>query len=132
MINIVYAYAGEPQAPPGGELRHKSVQAMKDYIENLVFQMRMGGVSVKFLAQEKAEGPNDVTINGRQVKDILATTEIKPLEYEDTDNQPVSKVIKFDRAPTDWDRQVIEDISDTLMKNAIAKVFAEEDANRIL
>ncbi|MDD3233151.1 MAG: hypothetical protein PHT00_03150, partial [Candidatus Methanomethylophilus sp.] len=59
-------------------------------------------------------------------------TEIKPLEYEDTDNQPVSKVIKFDRAPTDWDRQVIEDISDTLMKNAIAKVFAEEDANRIL
>ena len=40
-------------------------------------------------------------------------------------------VIAIERAPDDWNTDVIEDIPDLLMKNALSKAFAEADSLRI-
>ena len=40
-------------------------------------------------------------------------------------------MVKFGRPTLDWKREWVEDVPDTIMKNAIAKVFADENRNRI-
>lgn len=130
MIDIVYTYAAEPTAPAGAELRHRSVQDMQEYLDGLVFEMKMAGISAKLTALHKDGAANDITINGKRVAELLQDLQIKTLEYEE--GASTSPIIKFDRAPTDWDGKVIEDISDTLMKNAISKAYADASANQIL
>jgi len=130
MIDIVYTYAAEPVTQAGDGLRHPSVQDMKDYLDSLIFEMKMAGISANLTVLHKEGVVNDITINGRRVTDILAGLTIKTLEYEESES--TSPIIKFDRAPTDWDGKIIEDLSDTLMKNAISKAYADASANRIM
>ena len=37
----------------------------------------------------------------------------------------------FGRPTLDWNREYVEDVPDTIMKNAIAKVFADMNRNNI-
>ncbi|AGI47617.1 hypothetical protein TALC_00618 [Thermoplasmatales archaeon BRNA1] len=126
-VDITYVHSKEPECLPGKELRHKSVQEMNDYIEHLVFEMKFAGISVKYESKE-TDGKNDVIINGKTVAQILDGLEIKTPEVDD---EPNSKVIRFERDPKNWDGECIEDISDLLMKNAISKAYADSEKLRI-
>ena len=133
MLDIEYRYSGEPTYEGS---RRKSVKDMEGYIRSLVLEMQMADISVGFKMVPIESGRNDVTINGRNVGSILEGLNIVPLEPDDegcgcgtTDKKPLINIGRSDR---DWNKDCIEDISDVLMKNAIAKVYSEMEAGRIL
>ena len=77
------------------------------------------------------EGPNTVLINGRTIPEIIDGLEIKHLDVEEScDHGKPSKVL-FGRPVLDWKKEYVEDVPDTIMKNAIAKVYADERQKQI-
>ena len=133
MLDIEYRHSGEPGFK---DSRRKTVKDMEDYVRSLVLEMQMADISAGFKTVTIDSGKNDITINGRTVESILEGLNIVPLEPDDegcgcgtTDRKPL---ISIGRSDTDWNRDCIEDISDVLMKNAIAKVYSEMEAGRIL
>ena len=129
MIDIEYRHSGEPKGK--GEIRRPSVEVMSEYLNGLVCEMQMSDISSKFIDKE-VSGQNMLLINGRNVTEILEGLEIRMLDAEDSCDTGGSKMIKFDRPTLDWNREIIEDIPDVLVKNAISKVFADVTSNRIL
>lgn len=129
MIDIEYRHSAEPSAK--GDLRRGSVDEMREYLTELVCEMQMSDISSKFIDKE-TEGPNMVYINGRTVHQILDGLEIRMVDAEESCDFNKKTIVSFGRPTLDWDRNVIEDIPDVLMKNAIAKIFAEINDNRIL
>ncbi len=127
-IDIVYRHSGEPESPAGTEIRRKSVREMEDYMNGLVTEMKISGISVSFRSVP-GEGKNEITVNGRTASQILDGLEIrKPEIYDESEIRPV---IKFERDPEDWNTDCIEDISDILMKNVLSKAFADSEKLRI-
>ena len=133
MIDIEYRYSAEPTFEGR---RHKTVKDMEDYLRSLVLEMQMADISAGFKAVRMDAGRNDVIINGRTVESILDGLKIVPLEPDDdgcgcgtTDKKPL---ISIGRSENEWNKDCIEDISDVLMKNAIAKVYSEMESGRIL
>ena len=126
LVNIVYVHSKEPE---GTDLRRSSIASMVEYMERLVFEMKFAGVSTDFKSEHRDGAKNDVIVNGKTVAQILDGLEIRKPEV-DSEDRPV-KVIAIERAPDDWNTDVIEDIPDLLMKNALSKAFAEADSLRI-
>ena len=126
LVNIVYVHSKEPE---GTDLRRSSIESMVEYMERLVFEMKFAGVSTDFKSEHRDGAKNDVIVNGKTVAQILDGLEIRKPEV-DSEDRPV-KVIAIERAPDDWNTDVIEDIPDLLMKNALSKAFAEADSLRI-
>ena len=131
MLDIEYRYSGEPNFEGS---RRKSVKDMEGYIRSLVLEMQMADISAGF-KMVKIDGKNDVLINGRTVESILDGLNIVPLEPDDDgcgcglEKKPLISIGRSDR---DWNKDCIEDISDVLMKNAIAKVYSEMESGRIM
>lgn len=134
MLDIEYRYSAEP--PSDAEIRRKSVKEMEDYIRSLVLEMQMADISVSFKMIKKDDiERNTVLINGRTVSQILDGLQLVMLEpNEDTCgcDAPSKLITNIGRSEIDWDENHIEDISDMLMKNAIAKVYADMEAGRIM
>lgn len=129
LIDIVYVHSGEPQAPEGTEIRRKSIKSMEEYMEHLVFEMKFAGVGTSFKSEHKDGARNDVIVNGKTVNEILDGLEIRKPELDEEDIP--KQIITIGRSPDDWNPEIIEDIPDLLMKNALSKAFAEADALRI-
>ena len=129
MLDIEYRHSTEPKNTP--DIRRASIDDMKDYLNDLVCEMQMADISSKLIDKE-SDGPNMVYVNGRSVPDILNGLDIKMPDAEETCDHGSITIIKFDRPTLDWHKDVIEDIPDILMKNAIAKVFADINDSRIL
>ncbi|MCL1978790.1 MAG: hypothetical protein FWG60_01340 [Methanomassiliicoccaceae archaeon] len=129
MIDIVYRHSSEP--PEDDDMRRQSVDEMSEYLRGLVYEMQMSDISSKFTSVE-GEGPNTVLINGKSIQDILSGLDIKPLETEDSCDHSRISVVSFGRPTLDWNRNVIEDIPDVLVKNAISKAYADVIKDRIL
>lgn len=130
MLDIEYRYSGKP---PGSE-RKRTVEQMEGYMNGLVAEMKSADISVKYYTGFAAEGEkNMVYINGRGVPEILKGLKIvMPDPDEEScgcDGKPAMVTFGSD---LEWDEEHIEDIPDILMKNAIAKVYAEMEENRIL
>ncbi len=131
MLDIEYRYSDEPNFEGS---RRKSVKDMEGYIRSLVLEMQMADISAGF-KMVKTDGKNDVLINGRTVESILDGLNIVPLEPDDdgcgcgSEKKPLISIGRSDR---DWNKDCIEDISDVLMKNAIAKVYSEMESGRIM
>ena len=128
MIDIEYRHAAEPPAN-AGEIRRKTVKEMHDYLYDLVCNMQMEDVSSKLIDTESPD-ENMVYINGKPIHEILKGLNIKMLESDDSCGS--APMVKFERPPTEWNTEIIEDIPDVIMKNAIAKVFADIYNNRIM
>ena len=126
MINIEYRHSAEPRDKT---VRRPSVKTMSAYLKELVCDMQMEDVSAK-LYDNEAPGRNMVYVNGRSVPEILEGLDIKMPEADEPES-PVQMVKIEDRPTLEWNRDIIEDIPDILMKNAIAKVFAEAYDNTI-
>lgn len=127
-VDIVYYHSGEPVPPAGTEIRRKSIKEMEEYMEHLVMEMKFAGVSTKFESVQR-DGKNDVVVNGRTAAQILDGLEIRKPELQG--DGEVYPIIKFERAPEDWNTDFIEDISDILMKNVLSKAFADSEKLRI-
>ena len=126
LVNIVYVHSKEPE---GTDLRRSSIASMVEYMERLVFEMKFAGVSTDFKSEHRDGAKNDVIINGRTVAEILDGLQIVKPEL-DSEGRPAS-IVTFERAPDDWQEDIIEDIPDLLMKNALSKAYADADKLRI-
>ena len=129
MIDIEYRHSSEP--PEDENIRRQSVSEMSEYLKGLVYEMQMADISAKFISIE-GEGPNALIINGKRVQDILQGLEIKMLDSEDSCDHGKVSMVSFGRPVLDWNKDVIEDIPDVLVKNAISKTYADVVKNRIL
>jgi len=129
MLDIEYRHSSEP--PEDESLRRWSIEEMSDYLKGLVLEMQMSDISAKFISTE-ADGPNMVFVNGRKITDILEGLEIKPLDVDESCDHGKTQIISFGRPTVEWKKDVIEDIPDVLVKNAISKAYGDILKNRIL
>lgn len=129
MIDIEYRHSSEP--PEDENLRRQSVEEMSEYLRGLVYEMQMSDISSKFISVEK-EGPNALYINGKRIQDILEGLDIKMLDSEESCDHGKVSMVSFGRPILDWKKDVIEDIPDVLVKNAISKTYSNIIKNRIL
>ena len=112
MLDIEYRYSAEP--PSDLDIRRKSVKEMENYIRSLVLEMQMAGKTVN------------------QILDGLQLVMLEPDEDSCGCNSPSKPITNIGRSELDWNDEHIEDISDVLMKNAIAKMYADMEADRIM
>lgn len=129
MIDIEYRHSSEP--PDDESIRRHSTEEMSEYLRNIVSEMQMSDISSKFISTE-AEGPNALLVNGKRVQDILEGLDIKMLDSEDSCDHGKVSMVSFGRPVLDWKKDIIEDIPDVLVKNAISKAYADVLKNRIL
>lgn len=129
MISIEYRHTAKELEDP--TIRRRTTGHMVAYIKELMFDMQMGDIPSKFTETIIEEGPNTVLINGREIPEIIDGLQIKMLEVEDSCDLGAGGKVTFGRPTLDWKKDIIEDIPDTIMKNAIAKVFADENKNEI-
>lgn len=129
MIDIEYRHSSEP--PEDEDIRRQSVDEMAKYLSGLVYEMQMADISSKFINVE-GEGPNMIFVNGKKIMDILEGLEIKPLEVEESCNIGKVNMVNVGRPTLDWNKEIIEDIPDVLVKNAISKAYADIIKDRIL
>lgn len=131
MIDIEYRVSAE--VPADAEIRRKSVSAFEEYIRSLVLEMEMADISVSYKRTGIKEGRNALYINGKLVNKILDGLHIVVPEPEEDTCGCDGKVkpITVGRMELDWDEEYVEDIPDVLMKNAIAKVYADVQSNII-
>lgn len=130
MINIEYKHTSD-ESVTDQDIRRPTVAQMIQYIRDLLFEMQMGDISCKFIETVIDEGPNDVLINGKTIPTIIEGLQIKMLEMEDSCDTGSPRIIEMGRPTLDWKKEYIEDIPDTIMKNAIAKVYADMNRNNI-
>jgi len=129
MIDIEYRHTNADIPDP--TIRRTTTAAMKRYIQDLVFEMEMADISVKFTENIIDSGENTVIINGRTIPEIIDGLAIKHLEVEESCDLGSGGRVTFGRPILDWKKQYVEDVPDTIMKNAIAKVYADELENKI-
>ncbi|MCL1984713.1 MAG: hypothetical protein FWG58_04885 [Methanomassiliicoccaceae archaeon] len=124
-ITIEYRYKGSEK-----KNGRRNTSEMRYYLEGLVDDMRSAGISAEYIDSIASDGErNSVTINGKDVSEILKGLEIKMLESDDCDPAMGPNMVRFGRPTTDWDREYAEDIPDVLMKNAISKAYADANKN---
>lgn len=129
MIDIEYRHtSNDPEDPT---IRRRTNAAMASYIKDLIFEMQMADISCKFTDTVIDEGKSEVYINGRTIPEIIEGLEIKMLDAEESCDLGKPSMVKFGRPTLDWKREHVEDVPDTIMKNAIAKVYADCNRNRI-
>ncbi len=129
MIDIEYLHPTEDPSDP--TIRRRTNAVMAQYIRDLIFEMQMADISCAFKETVTEDGTRDVRINGRTIPQIIEGLEIRLLEEEDSCDLGAPRMVKFGRPTLDWKKEWVEDVPDTIMKNAIAKVFADENKNRI-
>ena len=129
MIDIEYRHSAEPDTT--GEIRRTSTEDMTAYLKELVCEMQIADISSKFIEKE-TPGKNMLLINGKDIFEILDGLEIKMLDAEESCDHGKTTPIRFGRPILDWNKEIIEDIPDVLVKNAISKTFADVTQNRIL
>ena len=108
MIDIEYRHTS--QDPDDPTIRRRTNAVMASYIK---------------------EGKSEVYINGRTIPEIIEGLEIKMLDAEESCDLGKPGMVKFGRPTLDWKREYVEDVPDTIMKNAIAKVYADCNKNKI-
>jgi hypothetical protein len=112
-------------------IRRPSTAKMRTYIQDLIYEMKSADISCSFKETIIEEGKNDVLINGRTIPEIIDGLEIRHLDMEESCDHGKPSKILFGRPTLDWKKDYIEDVPDTIMKNAIAKVYADERQKQI-
>ena len=132
MLDIEYRFSDKPLDK--NDIRRKTTKDMEFYIRGLVFEMQSADISVKFSTSVPLEGErNMVYINGRTVPEILEGLDIKiPEPDEETCGCSTPKIVSIGGPNLKWNEDYIEDIPDILMKNAISKMYADMEKNRIM
>ncbi len=124
MIDIEYIHTEKELEDP--TIRRITTGKMASYIQDLIYEMKSGDIPCTFKETIITDGKNDVRINGRTIEEIIDGLEIRHLDMEESCDHGKPSKILFGRPTLDWKKEYIEDIPDTIMKNAIAKVYADE------
>ena len=132
MLDIEYRFSDRPL--DAEKIRRKTTKDMEFYIRGLVFEMQSADISVKFSTGVPLEGErNMVYINGRTVPSILEGLDIRiPEPDEESCGCSSPKIVTIGGPNLEWNTEYIEDIPDILMKNAISKMYADMEKNRIM
>ena len=132
MLDIEYRFSDKPLE--NKDIRRKTTKDMEFYIRGLVFEMQSADISVKFSTGVPLEGErNMVYINGRTVPQILDGLDIRiPEPDEESCGCSAPKIVSIGGPNLEWNEDYIEDIPDILMKNAISKMYADMEKNRIM
>ena len=132
MLDIEYRFSDRPLEDK--DIRRKTTKDMEFYIRGLVFEMQSADISVKFTTGVPLEGErNMVYINGKPVPEILDGLDIKiPEPDEESCGCSSPKIVTIGGPNLQWKEDIIEDIPDILMKNAISKTYADMERNRIM
>ena len=132
MLDIEYRFLDKPL--DSTEIRRKTTKDMEFYIRGLVFEMQSADISVKFSTGVPLEGErNMVYINGKTVPEILDGLDIRiPEPDEESCGCSAPKIVSIGGPNLEWNEDYIEDIPDILMKNAISKMYADMERNRIM
>lgn len=120
-IEIEYRHTDAPIDDP--VVRRRSSAAMVSYIKDLMCDLEMEDIPCTFKETKIENGTSSIIINGKSVQEIVDGLAIKYLEADDDPDQPGK--VTFGRPILDWKREYAEDVPDTIMKNAIAKVYAD-------
>jgi len=124
MIEIEYIHTAEELPDPS--IRRPTTGKMASYIQDLIYEMKSAEIPCSFKETVVDDGKNTVLINGRTIDEIIDGLEIRHLDVEEScDHDKPSRVL-FGRPTLDWKKNYVEDVPDTIMKNAIAKVYADE------
>lgn len=107
-------------------IRRPSTGKMAAYIQDLMYEMKSADISCSFKETIIEDGKNDVLINGRTIPDIIDGLQMRYLDSDDACDHGKPQRITFGRPTLDWKKDYVEDVPDTIMKNAIAKVYADE------
>lgn len=129
MIDIEYRHTDKDPEDP--TIRRRTCAVMNSYIKDLIFEMQMADISCNYKETVIDSGEHVVLINGKTIPEIIEGLEIKMLDADEACDSGVPKLVTFGRPTLDWKKAYIEDVPDTIMKNAIAKVFADENKNQI-
>ncbi len=126
MLDVVYTHAKDPEFP---DSRRKTVAEMEEYVKGLVYELKFNGISTDF--KSEAGDHNDITINGKSLKDIIRDLgdDIRIPEVDEGSASPLVGIGA--RGPKDWNMDCVEDISDLLMKNAFSISYAEARKNKL-
>jgi hypothetical protein len=129
MLNIEYRHSGDVEKGPNVR---RNVLMMKSYLQNLVKEMREAGISAEYIDSVASGEKNSVLINGKTVQDIIKGLKLMMLEDDDhCDYGSSGKLISIGRPVLEWDQNVVEDVPDVTMKNAISKMYADIRADKI-
>ena len=110
----------------------RNTSEMRYYLEGLVDEMKGAGIKAEYVDYVVVDDEsNSVKINGLEVSTILDGLEIKMLEEDDCDPGMRPQLIRIERPATDWMKDIVEDIPDVLMKNAISKAYADANKNDV-
>jgi len=107
-------------------IRRTTTGKMSAYIQDLIYEMKSADISCSYKETVIAEGENTVLINGRTIPEIIDGLEIRYLDSDESCDHGKPSRITFGRPTLDWKKAYVEDVPDTIMKNAIAKVYADE------
>jgi len=124
MIDIEYRHTAKELDDV--TIRRTTTGKMATYIQELVYEMKSADISCSFKETVIDDGENIVYINGRTIPEIIDGLEIRYLDTEESCDHGKPSRITFGRPTLDWKKEYIEDVPDTIMKNAIAKVYADE------
>ncbi|MDD3398371.1 MAG: hypothetical protein PHW93_02080 [Candidatus Methanomethylophilaceae archaeon] len=111
-------------------LSRRDVPGLTKELKVLVGQVRSVGIDMLF-KETRIEGdePNTLLIGGRNVEDVLEGLDIVREGGCSTCSancsEPTCETSKEERDELDWNRRVLEDIPEVLLKNAISKVIAD-------
>ncbi|MBO7352342.1 MAG: hypothetical protein J6U12_05455 [Candidatus Methanomethylophilaceae archaeon] len=124
LIDIEYIHTEKDI--PDVSIRRPTAGKMKTYIQDLVYEMKSADISCSFKETIIDEGKHEVLINGRTIPEIIDGLEIRHLDVEESCDHGKPSTVLFGRPTLDWKKEYVEDVPDTIMKNAIAKVYADE------
>ena len=129
MIDIEYIHTEKELRDP--TIRRTTTAKMASYIQDLIYEMKSGDIPCSFKETIIDDGENTVKINGRTIPEIIEGLEIRHLDVEESCDHDKPARVLFGRPTLDWKKEYIEDVPDTIMKNAIAKVYADERQKEI-
>ncbi len=127
-IMLEYLHKGRIDQP--FELSRRDVPAMARLLKTLVGQARIAGIDMLYReADVREDEPNTLLIGGRDLSEILEGLDIVLESDCSTCSANCSstgcEVAGAGRGDLDWNRRVLEDVPEIVLKNAISKVISE-------
>lgn len=130
-MTIIVEYRNKGRLDHPFSLSRRDVSGLTRELKILAGQVKSAGIDMEFKITSIAENePNDILINGKSISKILDGLNIV-LEggcsncSVSCDESSCASAEKAERAELDWNRTVMEDIPEALLKNALSKAIAD-------
>lgn len=129
-MSIILEYRNKGRLDHPFSLSRKDVSGLTKELKILVGQVKSVGIDMEFKVTAIGEDePNDILINGKPIAKILQGLNIVHeggcSDCSACNESSCATANESKRDELDWNRSVVEDIPEALLKNAISKVIAD-------